>query len=112
MIKLTVLYKKSEGTTFDVDHYLDVHVPMFMDRMQEHCTKAIVDVPTEPDSPFHVMSQVYTTVNSGAEFDAAYAVHAKELMGDLPNYTNAEMIIQYGEERINSEYVDGKMKAA
>lgn len=85
MIVATILYPKSDGSTFDMDYYTSTHMPMFAESIGDACQgwgAAAVE-----DDEHHAFAWV--TVDSKEAFDAAMAEHGAKVMGDIPNYTTA-----------------------
>jgi len=103
MIKVTVLYPNTPDTRFDVEYYLQKHMPRSIELLSPALKSVSVEVglagglPGEP-APFAAICAF--TCESADEFMAAFMPHAAELQGDIPNYTNAEAIIQVSELRI------------
>lgn len=91
MIKVSVLYPQQPDATFDHTYYRDKHMPMVKARMGDHCSHYTVDrglaggAPGAPP-PFIAMCHLYCA--SVEAFQAGFGPHAKEIMADIPNYTN------------------------
>lgn len=102
MIRLSIFYPAGLGR-FDVDYYLDTHMPMSIARLGPAMTRIEVEIgiagatPGEP--PAHV-AICHFTCESAEAFLAAFAPHAAELQGDMANYTDITPIIQIGEIRL------------
>jgi uncharacterized protein (TIGR02118 family) len=90
MISVVILYPKSDDTTFDMEYYTTKHMPMFAEAIGDACTGWGVSGPAHK---YHAVA--WATVDSKEAFDAAMTERGKEILGDVPNYTNtrAEMII-------------------
>jgi uncharacterized protein (TIGR02118 family) len=91
MIVATILYPKSDGSTFDMDYYTSSHMPMFAEVFGDACQGwGVADV---DDDTYHAFAWV--SVDSREAFDAALAEHGAKVMGDIPNYTSArpQMIV-------------------
>jgi uncharacterized protein (TIGR02118 family) len=103
MIKVSMLYANSAGCTFDMNYYLDRHVPMVEEKFGRACENVEVDqgvgssAPGAP-APFVAIGHFY--FQSVEAFHAAFAPHAQAIMADIPNYTNAQPIIQVSEVRM------------
>ena len=99
MIKVSVMYPNGPDARFDVAYYRDRHMPMVKKLMGEHCKYYAVDVamPSVPESntPYIVMGHLFC--DSVDAFQAGFGPHTKEIMGDIPNYTNQTPIIQMSE---------------
>jgi uncharacterized protein (TIGR02118 family) len=90
MISVLILYPKSEDTTFDMDYYSTKHMPLLAEVLGDACKGWGVSGPAHKH---HAVG--WAMVDSKEAFDAAIAARGKEVMDDVPNYTNTrpEMII-------------------
>jgi uncharacterized protein (TIGR02118 family) len=100
MIKVSVLYPGGAGSNFDMDYYLNRHIPMVLAKLGTTCKSAAVEQGlggVTPGSPpaFSAMGHLY--FDSVEAFQAAFDPHASEIMGDIPNYTNVQPTIQVSE---------------
>ncbi|MES2797416.1 MAG: EthD family reductase [Bacteroidota bacterium] len=98
MISLTVLYPKTADSQFNMDYYLNTHIPLAKERLSSFGLKG-VDLLTglaggAPDSPplYAMIGTLH--FDSMESFQNAMATHGAELTGDIPNYTNVEPIMQ------------------
>ena len=103
MIKVSVLYPAGAGSTFNMDYYLNRHIPMVLAKLGTACKSAAVEQGLSgvtPDSPpaFSAMGHLY--FDSVEAFQAAFGPHAGEIMGDIANYTDAQPVIQIGEVKM------------
>ena len=103
MIRVNVLYPRREGARFDWTYYLNRHMPMVSRNFGSALKGMSVEQglsggPPGSQSPFVAM--VHFTFESIEAFQAAFAPHAPEIMGDIPNYTSIEPLIQIGEVRM------------
>jgi uncharacterized protein (TIGR02118 family) len=100
MVKVSVLYPNTEGARFDHAYYRDKHMPLLKERMGGACLYYTVDKglagggPGAP-APFVGMCHIYC--DSADTFQQAFGPHAAEIMGDIPNYTDLQPIIQVSE---------------
>jgi uncharacterized protein (TIGR02118 family) len=97
MIKLSVLYPTGEGKTFDMDYYLNKHIPLVGKLLGDAVKGATVEQGLGgpvPDSPaaFAAMGNLY--FESVESFQNSFGPNAPEILGDLPNFTNAEPVVQ------------------
>jgi hypothetical protein len=104
---ITVLYPKVPGTTFDVNYYLDVHVPLAFRELKRRfgVTPVRVDCLTDCRSikgaegagslDYHVIFHMYFRTRADAERMIELrnsAEHSSvELRADIQAYTNAEL---------------------
>jgi len=95
MIKVIVLYPSGDGKTFDMDYYINKHIPLAKDLLgdvvkgltvEKGLSGAAPDLPV----PFLAVASVY--FDSVEAFQTAYGPHVETLGSDVPNYTNAEPI--------------------
>jgi uncharacterized protein (TIGR02118 family) len=103
MIKVSVLYPGGETTKFDMDYYCKSHMPMVQKKLGAACKSVAVEqglgggAPGAPPT-YAAMGHLY--FDSVVEFQAAFAPHAEAIMGDIPNYTNVQPVIQISEVKI------------
>ena len=103
MIKVSVLYPGGEGKTFDMDYYCDKHIPMVRQKLGAACKNVAVEAGIaggEPGSkPIYVgLGHLY--FDSVDAFQNAFGPHAKEILADIPNYTNTQPVIQISEVKM------------
>jgi uncharacterized protein (TIGR02118 family) len=105
MIKVGVFYPNSENCKFDIDYYCKSHMPMVRDRLGITCQGIAVDKGLTGGAPgsrpaYAAIGHLY--FETAAAFQAAFGPHAKEIMADLPNFTNIEPSIQISSVAINA----------
>lgn len=98
MIRLTVLYPKTEASQFDLDYYLDKHIPLVRERLTPF---GLVGVDMQeglaggaPDSlPLYAMitGLIFNTTD---ELETGMGTHGPELLGDIPNFTDVQPVTQ------------------
>ena len=101
MIKVSVLYPAGDGKTFDMDYYCGSHMPMVQKKTS--CKSIAVEqglAGGAPGAPPTYMAMGHLYFDSVAQFQEAFAPHAAEIMGDIPNYTNIQPIIQISEVKV------------
>jgi uncharacterized protein (TIGR02118 family) len=101
LIRVSVLYAVGENNKFDMDYYLQKHMPMVRERLSAGgLVRAEIDkglsgaVPGSPP-PYAAAAHLY--FNSIPEFQAAFMSSAAEIMGDVPNYTDVQPQVQISE---------------
>lgn len=100
MIKASAVYNNKEGLTFDMDYYLNNHVPMvqrlFGDKLKGVTLEKGIGsaMPGAPAPYFLIASMFFANVE---DCQSAFAAHAGELMADIPKFTNSELVIQVSE---------------
>jgi uncharacterized protein (TIGR02118 family) len=97
MIKLSVMYPKGEGTTFNMEYYLSTHIPLVSKLLGDAVKGATVEeglAGVAPNSPatFVAMGNIY--FESLASFQTSFGPNAQEIIADIPNFTNTEPTVQ------------------
>lgn len=106
MIKVVILYPNKNGARFDMDYYIEKHMPQSIALLSSHPGFRGVSVErgltgTIPGSqPAYVAICEYL-FTSADEFLEAFMPHAELLQGDIPNYTDIEPVIQIDEVLIS-----------
>lgn len=100
MIKVSVMYPNGPEARFDDAYYRDQHMPMVQKLMGEYCKyftidKALDGAAALSNAPYIAMGHLYC--ESVEDFQAGFGPHTKEIMGDIPNYTNQTPIVQMSE---------------
>jgi hypothetical protein len=81
MIRVNVLYQNAEGKKFDMAYYCSKHIPMVKKKLGSACIRVDVDQGL-----------------GGAQ--KAFGPHADAIMGDIPNYTDIQPLIQVSEVKM------------
>jgi uncharacterized protein (TIGR02118 family) len=100
MIKVSVMYPYTEGARFDHDYYRDKHMPLLKARMGDACLYYTVDKGVaggRPGTPPAYVGMCHIHCESAQAFYAAFGPHAKEILGDIPNYTDLQPVMQLSE---------------
>ena len=103
MIKVTVLYPYSAGTKFDMAYYTSKHMPMVKNLCGPACKSISADLGLsggEPGSKPPYIAIGYLTFESVDSFQKAFAPNAAQILGDIPNYTNAQPVLQISEIKL------------
>ena len=99
-IKVSVLYPGGDGITFNMDYYLNKHVPMVTGLLGDAMIGATIEqglsgaAPSAP-APYVTMGNIY--FESLESFQSSFGPNAMAIMGDVPNYTNGEPVVQISE---------------
>ena len=104
MIKVTILYPNKPGAHFDFDYYLNVHMPLSIKLLGPAMQSVTVERGVSPGAPWpdHAFAAICSFVCESQEaYELAFFPHMEQLQGDIPNYTNAEAIIQLSEIKID-----------
>ena len=100
MLKVTIMYPNEEGKTFDMDYYSSKHMPMVAGLLGDALKGYAIDkgisgrTPGEP-VPFLAIGYLY--IESAEAYNAAFGPNAKQILDDIPNYTNIKPKVQISE---------------
>jgi uncharacterized protein (TIGR02118 family) len=100
MHRLTVLYPAKDGEAFNYDYYFGPHHKLIVSRFKPEgmvsCEfdKGVSD-PAGDKAPYFAIA--YLKFNSLEDLQKALAKHGAEILGDIPNYTKIEPIMQVNE---------------
>jgi len=100
MIKVSVMYPNTPGARFDHAYYRDKHMPLLQARMGAHCLRYTIDkglAGGAPGAPPTYVGMCHVYCESVESFQAGFGPHAKEILGDIANYTDLQPIIQISE---------------
>lgn len=100
MVKISVMYPANPGSRFDMDYYRDKHMPLVKARMGEALKFYSVDKGLgggAPGSPPVYAAAGHLYCDSVDAFQKGFGPHTKEIMGDIPNYTDIQPVIQISE---------------
>jgi uncharacterized protein (TIGR02118 family) len=84
MIAVTILYPKTDDSTFDMDYYKSTHMPMLADALGDACQGW--GAATVKSGDWAAMG--WAMVTNQEAFDSAMATHGAKIMADVANYTN------------------------
>jgi len=103
MIKVSALYPQAEGKTFDIDYYCNKHMPMVKEKLGAACKGTAVEQGLAGGTPgsaptYLAMGHMY--FDTLADFQTAFGPHAAAILGDVPNYTNTQPILQISEVKL------------
>ena len=100
MIKVSVMYPNTEGARFDHAYYKDKHMPMLKQRMGDACKYYTIDkglAGGAPGTPPIYIGMCHIFCDSVEAFQTAFGPHSKEILGDIPNYTDLAPVMQISE---------------
>jgi uncharacterized protein (TIGR02118 family) len=103
MVKVSVLYRNDEGRKFDMAYYRGKYMPMVKQKLGAACKRVDVDEGlggAQPGSPPAFVAMCHLVFDSVEAFQQAFAPHADAIMGDIPNYTDIQPLIQVSEIRM------------
>jgi len=100
MIKVSVMYPNNPGVRFDHDYYREKHMPLVKARMGDACKYYTIDkglAGGAPGTPATYVGMCHIFADSVDSFQTAFGPHAKEILGDIKNYTDAAPVMQISE---------------
>ena len=100
MIRVNVMYPKQDGGNFDYDYYLETHMPLVAERWADvvrgmEAYKGLSGAGGAAEPYVTIASLKFDNVES---FQQALEAHAQEIMGDIPNFTNINPVVQIEEQ--------------
>jgi len=103
MIKVSVFYPNKKGGTFDMAYYCNRHIPLVRRLLGPALKGAAVEqglAGAAPGSPATYAAMGHLLFDTTEAFQQAFGAHAAAIMGDIPNYTNTEPIIEVSEVKL------------
>ncbi len=100
MIKVTILYPNGNGKTFDMDYYSKKHMPMVADLLGDSLKHMNIDRGISgrtPDEPIPYLAIGYLYFDKLSAYQNSFGPNADEIVGDIPNFTNIQPIVQISE---------------
>ena len=103
MIKVSVFYPNTTGSTFDMPYYLDKHMPMVRQKLGDALKGMSVEQGLgggQPGAPPRYIAMGHLLFDSVDAFQTAWAPHEGAIVGDVPNYTNTLPTVQVSEVKL------------
>jgi uncharacterized protein (TIGR02118 family) len=101
MIKISILYPNTPNSRFDLQYYIETHVPMAIECFETHPGFKGVSVERglagEPDKKPIYIATCHFQFDSVEDFMTAFIPNRARLEGDMPNYTDIDPVIQFNE---------------
>jgi uncharacterized protein (TIGR02118 family) len=100
MIRLSILYPNTPGSRFDLDYYLQTHMPMSKRLLGEACKGIQLEQGVMGGVPGAAATYRVNCHLLFESIDAFLDVWSKvgdQLGGDIPNYTDVQPVIQFSE---------------
>jgi len=100
MIRVSVMYPRAEGKRFDMDYYMNRHMPLVREQLGPHgLVAAEVDRGVAGmdggEPPCFAVAQL--TFDSIETFQKAFDAAGGPLVEDIPNYTDTQPVVQVSE---------------
>jgi uncharacterized protein (TIGR02118 family) len=102
MFKISIFYPHHPDRRFDMDYYLNTHMPLSIKLLSAHPGFKGVSVERgvgggAPGSDPTYVAMCHFLFDSVENFLAAFMPNSPVLQGDMPNYTDIASIIQISE---------------
>lgn len=100
LIKVTILYPNDDGKTFDMDYYSNKHMPMVASLLGDSLKFLAIDkgiAGRAPDEPVPYLAIGYLYFDKLSDYQDSFGPNAEKIVGDIPNYTNIQPVIQISE---------------
>jgi uncharacterized protein (TIGR02118 family) len=98
MIRMSVMYPATAGSTFDWDYYLFQHVALVRSRLKSRgmrkfeVDRGVGSFPAGTPIPYHAIAHLF--FDSGAAMEEAMSAVGPELLADIARYYNGEVVTQ------------------
>src|SRR5882672_7377143 len=100
MIKVSVMYPSRSDARFDHDYYRTKHLPLIKNRMGAALRYYTIDkglADAVGKAPGEYVAMCHLLCNSVGEYRSSFGPHAKEIDGDIRNFTNVTPVVQISE---------------
>jgi uncharacterized protein (TIGR02118 family) len=100
MIKVSVMYPNRPGAQFDHDYYRDKHLPLIKRRMGAALKYYTVDkglAGATPNVPATYVAMCHLVCDTLEAYNSAFGPHAREISGDIRNFTDVTPVVQVSE---------------
>jgi uncharacterized protein (TIGR02118 family) len=101
MVRISILYPNTGK--FDKDYYLNVHMPLSMEKQGEALKGISVEIGinggTVDSKPLYVV-MCHLLYDSIESFESAFAPHAELLINDMKNHTDVQPVYQVSDVKI------------
>jgi len=100
MVKVTILYPNGDGKTFDMNYYSNKHMPMVSSLLGDSLKLSKIDkgiAGRTPDEPIPYLAIGYLYFDKLSAYQNSFGPNAEKIVGDIPNYTNIQPVVQISE---------------
>ena len=100
MIKVSVIYPSRPSAKFDHTYYRDKHLPLIKSRMGEGLKYYAIDKGLSDaagKAPGTYVAMCHLLCDSMEAYRSSFGPHAKEINGDIRNFTDITPIVQISE---------------
>jgi uncharacterized protein (TIGR02118 family) len=103
MITVNVLYRNTDSLQFNMNYYLNTHIPLIAKLLAPALKGTVVQHGVSGAAPgttpaYRVITQL--SFDSMESFQGAFGPHAATVMGDLPNFCNEPPTVQISDVRL------------
>lgn len=105
MIKVSVVYPRKPGTHFDMDYYINKHMPLCVKLLAKGLRKTEAEAAvagTVPGEPTAFYGGCQFHFDSIEAFAAVWEPAAAEIGADIPKYTDTAPVIQFNEIKFSA----------
>ena len=103
MIRLSALYPRTAESRFDMDYYVNRHVPM----VRQKCGAALKGVWVDqglagfpPGTPPPYAAVGHLVFDSIDGFQGSFGAHLDAIVADIANFTNVQPVVQISEVKL------------
>jgi uncharacterized protein (TIGR02118 family) len=103
MIKVGVFYPSTPGARFDMKYYLEKHIPMVKQKIGPALKNVAVEQGVaggQPGAPITYSVIAHLSFDSVDAFQSTFGPNAPAILGDVPNYTDIQPIVQISEVKM------------
>lgn len=100
MIRVLAMYPQTEGARFDLDYYVNTHIPMCQKFAEGLGMVFAVDRgigTVMPGAPAPFVAMAVVTAPSLEALQQYLGENGAAIMGDIPNYTDIQPVFQISE---------------
>jgi len=109
MIKVSVMYPNGPGARFDHDYYRTRHLPLIESRMGNALRYYTIDkglAGAGPGTAAAYVGMCHLLCDSMAAYESGFGPHAREITGDIRNFTDIQPVIQISEVVVESSVAE------
>ena len=101
MIKVSIMYPNTPGVRFDHEYYRDKHLPLIQRRLGAGLKYYTIDkgLTGEP-----YVAMCHLVCDSLEAYQSSRAPHAREIRGDIRNFTNQTPVTQISEVVVEKKF--------
>lgn len=97
---MSVFYPGGEGKTFDMNYYVNKHIPLIENLMGDSLKMSAVEkgiAGRDPNTPVPYLAAGHLYFETITAFQYSMKLHGDTLIRDIPNYTNIKPVILISE---------------